>query len=314
MSDVVISIDMSDQEKQMAQCATIRIMNFYTNGDWLSGHLKVRNRVFIYADDGEKKAETFRGYVWQKIYKAGLTDRELTLKCYDHLIYLQESEDAEYFSPGKSSQDIISYFCGKWGVSLSYTYASITHSKLALRGVLSDIFVDDILNLVKDRTGKKYIIRSESDVMKIMTPGENSTIYRFEAKKNALTTKSDCTMDGMITKVKIISREEDGDRPPVEAIVSKNTGSYGTLQKLLIRNEDTEMDEAMDEAQRLVDENGVPKWEYVVRTGDVPWLRKGDKVYVNAGDIYQRYLIITSLERSISNKAKEMTLTLKPPQ
>ena len=46
---------------------------------------------------------------------------------------------------------------------------------------------------------------------------------------------------------------------------------------------------------------------------DIPWIRKGDKVLINAGDIANATLIVAGVERSISNKSKEMTLTLERP-
>lgn len=312
LTDVLISITLSEQEKQLAQTVTIDLMNVQIGGRWLSSILKVRQRVFVYADDGQKKDEVFRGYVWTRGYKSGLTDREITLKCYDNLIYFQESDDADYFSAGKSSQDIISHFCSKWGVSVSYSYADITHAKLALRGNLADIFTADVLDIVKDRTGKKYIIRSEKDTMKIMSLGQNSTIYKFKAGENAILTRSEQTMDGMTTKVVILGKADDEDeREPVEATVEGQTAQYGTLQKILSRDENTELADAKKEAEGILKEDGTPKMEYEVKAVDVPWIRKGDKVYVNAGDIADKYLIVTSVDRTISNTSKDMTLTLK---
>ena len=314
LTPVVVSLDFSDQKKQMAQCVTIGLMNVQVDGQWLTSLLKVRQRVFVYADDGTKNEEVFRGYVWIRPYKSGLTDRIITLKCYDDLIYFQESEDAVYFSAGKSSKDVLSTLCGNWGVKLDYKYESITHSKLALRGNLADIIMADVLDLVKDRTGKKYVIRSEKGTVKVLQEGTNSQIYSFKLGQNAISTSSECTMNGMVTKVKILGKADDQtDREPVEATVSGNTSGYGTLQKVISRSENTALADAKKEAQSIIKENGGPKWEYELKAPDVPWIRKGDKVYVNAGDIYNRYLIATSVDRTIDNKGKIITLTLEEP-
>lgn len=314
LTDILTSIDLSDQENQLAQCATVGLMNVKVNGTWMSSIARARNRIFIYADDGSKKDEVFRGFVWTRTYKSGLTDREITLKCYDNLIYFQESDDAGYFSAGKSSEAVIASFCSKWGVRVSYSYADITHSKLALRGNLADIFTADLLDLVKDRTGQKYIIRSEKDVMKIMSTGQNSTVYSFKAGENAITTKSEESMDGMTTQVVILGKEDDqSERAPVEGTVSGNTGQYGTLQKIITRNENTSLEDAKSEAQGIIKQDGDPKWEYDVKAADIPWIRKGDKVYINAGDIYQSTMIVASIDHNISNSTKEMNMTLKRP-
>lgn len=311
VTGAVVGIELSDQEKQLAQCANINIMNTKVNGKKIADLIEVRDRVFVYANDGSKNDEVFRGYVWTKTCRTGLKDLELTLKCYDNLIYLQESEDSEYFTSGKSSDAIISALASKWGISVDYSYESITHAKLALRGKLANIIMSDVLDLVKDRTGKDYLIRSEKDAMKIMVPGSNSTSYTFKAKQNVTTVRSECTMDGMITKVVIVSKADDQDeREPVEATVTGNTGKYGTLQKVITRDENTELEEAKAEAQAIVDKEGKPKWEYEVKATDVPWIRKGDKVTIDAADV-KGSLLVVSVEHSISSKTKEITMTLR---
>lgn len=306
------SMEFSDQEKQFSKSMNAILLNTKVGSTWLTGIVKVRDRVYVYADDGERNEEVWRGFVWARPYKSSLNDRTLQLKCYDNLIYMQESEDAEYFSSGKSTKDIASALCKKWGVALEYNYQSITHTKMPLRGALSDIFTADVLDLVKDRTGKDYVILSEKDVMKINGTGSNTKVYKILAGNNAIETNSECTMDGMITKVVILGKADDNDRQPVEATVAGSTSQYGTLQKLINRDTNTTMADAKKEAEGILKENGKPKWTYEVVCHDIPWIRKGDKVYVSAGDMTGNY-IVKGIDRSISNSKKEMTLTMKAP-
>lgn len=314
VTPTLISLGFSDQKNQIAQLVTISMMNIKVGKSWLSSLVKVRDRVYVYADDGSRNEEVFRGFVWTRSYNSSLGDREIVLKCYDNLIYFQESEEAEYFSSGKSTKDVMSSLCSKWGVKLEYTYSSITHAKLALRGNLADIFTSDILDLVKDRTGKKYVILSSKDTMQVKPVGSNTTVYQFKAGQNAVKTNSSCTMDGMVTKVVILGKADDKDeRQPVEATVNGKTAEYGTLQKVINRDENTTLADAKKEAEGILKNDGSPKWEYELTAPDIPWIRKGDKVYVNAGDIYNSYLIVTCVNRSIDNKSKIMTLTMEKP-
>lgn len=306
------SLEFSDQEKQIAKRMDVTIMNVKVGNTWLSSLIKVRDRVYAYANDGERNEEVWRGYVWTRGYKSGSSDRTLQLRCYDNLIYFQESEHSAYFSSGKSTKDIMSTLCKEWGVKIEYTYQSITHTKLALRGNLADIFTADILDLVKERTGKKYVILSEKDVMQVKATGTNTTIYKIEGGKNAIETTSECTMDGMVTKVVVLGKADDNDRHPVEATLSGDTSKYGTLQKIINRSENTSLADAKKEAQSILKTDGKPKWEYEVTCSDIPWIRKGDKVVVNAGDMTGNY-IVKSIDRSISNDKKEMTLTVEAP-
>ena len=310
VSPVVDTLDFSHQKKQMAKSATINLMNQKVGDKWLTALLNVRDRVFIYANDGAGEKEVFRGFVWSRPYKSSLEDRTLQLKCYTNLIYFQESEESAFFPSGKSTKDVCQSLCDKWGVKLEYTYESITHSKLPLRGKLSDIFTDDILNLVKDRTGSKYVIDSVKDTIRIKKVGTNSKIYRFIAGENTIQTNSECTMDGMVTKVVIVGKADNNEREPIEATVSGKTSEYGTLQKIINRDENTSLADAKKEAQSIIDEDGTPKWEYELKAPDIPWIELGDKVYVDAGDL-SGYFIVVGIERSISVKRKEMTLTLE---
>lgn len=310
LSACIESINFSDAKKQFAKSVTLELANIQTNGKWLTEILKNRDRIFIHADDGETSDEVWRGFVWGLGYKSSLSARLLVLKCYDNLIYMQESEESEYFSAGKTTKDVISSLCKKWGVSLEYTYSSITHSKLPLRGTLSDVMTSDVLDLAKDRTGKKYVVLSEKDVMKVKEVGQNAKIYRIVAGQNAITTEAECTMDGMITKVVILGKADKNDRRPVEATVSGKTSEYGTLQKIINREENTSVEDAKKEANSILKENGQPKWEYRLEAPDIPWIRKGDKVYVSAGSLVGHY-IVTGIDRDISNKAKKMSLALE---
>ena len=313
ISAAVTELEFSDPKREIAQRVTIGVMNVWVKDKRLSDLLGVRNRVYVYANDGSKNAEVFRGYIWTYGDRISKDGRDLSLLCYDNLIYFQESEEAAYFSSGKSTDSICSTLCGNWGVKLAYNYETITHSKMALRGGLSDIFVDDILELVRERTGKKYVIRSIQDVMHIDGVGTNTTVYRFKSAANSVGLRRECTMSGMVTKVVILGKADDNDRQPVEATIRGNTSEYGTLQKLIDRDKNTSLADAKKEANSIIKEKGEPKWEFELKATDVPWVRKGDRVHVDIEGAMSGYLIVTDVSRSISNKSKTMTLTMEKP-
>ena len=311
LTPALVSLDRSEADNQIAQRVTLHLTNVLVDGIWLSSILHARDRVYVYANDGSTTAEVFRGYVWSRNYKSSLNDRDLTYTCYDNLIYFQESEESLYFSDGKSTEDVFTSICDKWGIQLNYSYESITHSKLPLRGTLSSIFTEDLLDPVKKRTGKKYVILSDRDTMFVKNVGVNETIYHFLAGNNVIKTSSGWTMDGIVTQIVIVGKADDDDREPIEATVSGDTAKYGTLQKIQSRDEDTSLADAKQEAQVTIDESGTPKNEYELTAPDIPWIRKGDKVYVDAGDINESYLIVTAIDRSADSKNVTMTLTME---
>jgi len=271
--------------------------------------ITVRDRVFVYADDGEKKDEVFRGFVWTVNYQSS-TRKLLSLTCYDNLIYFQESEDNRYFPAGKSSSSITAALCADWGVKQEYTYSSITHGKLALKGSLSDIILTQILEEVKKQTGKKFVVRSEKDVIKIMSAGQNSDVYEFKSKVNVIDTSSETTMDGMITKVVIMGEADKDGQSKVEATVGGDSATYGTLQKIQTKNSTTELADAKAEAEQTIKEKGKPAQTFEIEALDIPWVKLGDKVKVEAGNLLGEF-IITGLTHSITDTEKTMTLELE---
>ena len=312
ITPAVMRLDFTNQEMQIAAAWTIYAANIKVGNSYLSTLLQVRQRVFIYANDGSQNKEVFRGWTWTKFYESENQSKEIRIKCYDNLIYLQESEDSFYFTDGTQTSSVMSSICSEWGITLSYNYSSISHEKLALRGTLSDMITSDILDAVKKRTGTKYVITSQQDVMTVSPVGSNKTVYSLTHKNNATLTRSETTMDGMTTQVKILGdAEKNSEKLPVLATVKGNTATYGTLQKLQDKGTDTSLADAQTEAQNTINEDGKPKKEYYVDAIDIPWIQKGDKVYVNAGDMKDRTLIVMGIDRDISNKRKQMNLTLQ---
>ena len=306
VTQAITGLDLQDNDGEIAQRATFTLTNTQVNGKNLSGIFTVRDRVFVYADDGEKSEEVFRGFVWERNYKSS-AKKDLTLICYDNLIYFQESEEYQYFSSGYSTKSICSTLCQKWGVTLHYNYLSITHPKLPLRGNLADIFLTDLIEEVKKKTGKKGVMRSKQDAVHIDSVGSNETVYKIYSgpNGNAIDATSNITMQGMITKVVILGKEDDNDRAAVEATVNGKTDVYGTLQKILNTSTGTTLADAKAEAKELLAEKGTPKQTFSITAVNIPWIRKGDKIEVSAGDL-TGYFIVTSITHHGDTKTMSM--------
>ena len=106
INPMLISIELSENENEMAQKAVLTVDNIQINNVWSTSIFHVRQRVFIYADDGVNKDEVFRGYIWETGYTSSNTTRDFVLTCYDDLVFLIKSEDYVYMSSGKETKDI----------------------------------------------------------------------------------------------------------------------------------------------------------------------------------------------------------------
>lgn len=310
ITPAIISLDRIDAEGQIAQRVNLRLRNVKVDDSSLASILQPVNRLFIYADDGTKQDEVFRGFLWDRTYKSSLSDQELKITAYDHLIYLQESEDSFYFSTGKTTEEIVSSICRKWGIKLAYSYLNIVNGKMPLTGRLYDILTSDVLDVTKQRVGYYYSLISEKDTMIVRTAGTNEVTYKFEAKKNVNIASSSWTMEGVVTQIALIATTGEDDRDKVEMVESRNVEKYGTLQKLKRKDQDMDIWTAHVDLRVELMENSDPKHEYEITGPDIPWIRKGDGVYVKAGDINGKNLIVTAVNRSSDMKNSKMTLTM----
>lgn len=312
VTPAVISIDFSHQEKELAVRATIDFFDADVNGSKLSQLMDSRATgyffVMITAKDGTKSEQVFQGTVWDISSKETLDDSAFTVKLYDCLIYLQESEDSEFFAAGMKTEDIVHKIGNRWSLTFHYDYRSITHEKLVMRGKISDFLLTDVLDQVKKSTGKKYVVLAEKSYARIRTVGQNDTIYTISSKNNATEVRKYLTLNGAITKVIVLGTENDDAKTPVEATVYGNTRKYGTLQSILSKDEDTTLDKAKKEAQNII-ADAEPSWEYDIKAPDIPWIKKGDLVKVKTTSLNGSY-IVTSISREINNRGKTMTLTV----
>lgn len=306
LSGITTSLSLSEPKGEIAQKATIKLVNVQDNGKWLTSIIKNRDRLFVYCDIGEGPFEVFRGFVWDFEYRSALA-KEITLTTFDNLIYLQESEESLFFPADRTTQSVISEICQKWGIDIEYTYASITHPKLVLKGKIADIFLTDLLEEVRKQTGKKYEVRSEKDKIWIFEAGSNGTIYEIAAKKNAIEAIMKKTMSGMITQVVITGKEDGEGRIPIEETLSRNTDQYGTLQKIISKAEGTDLSEVQKEANTTLDENAKPKETLSAEFVDNPKVRRGDQVKVAAGNLVGHFLCI-GISRNCDSKTATLDL------
>lgn len=293
-----------ESKGELAKKVNLSLRNAAAGSKPLKDVLSLRMQIKVTANDGEAKKEVFSGFLWTITFNDAI-EKEIKCVAYDHLIYLQNSKDCIYFSAGKSTHSICATICERWGVKLNFTYESISHSKTPLNNqYISDMLIE-ILDEAKKRHGKKYAIRSEDGVMKIMTVGTNTTVYSFERQKGIISGTSEISMDGLVTKVAIAGTADDNDRRSIEATVNGKTAEYGTLQDIITKDTDTTITEAKKEAGEILAEKGTPKPLYTRILPDVPWVHKGDRIKISDSDL-KADCIVLSVTHDCKNKTMEV--------
>ena len=299
LKDVLTDLSINHGENDLAKKVTLSLINITVSNKCLYDMISVKEQLYVYANIGDGAKEVFRGVVWKREERFDTDTNEVPLVCYDRLIYLQESKDNLFVAKGKNTKTIIESIASEWGFSVTYKYKSITHGKIVYRNhSIADMFIS-LLDEVKKQTGVNYIIKMDQNKIIIDSVGTNTTIYKIQAKQNLINSSRSETMDGMVTKIKIVKSKTSSDEEyTTVATVSKNTETYGTLQDVIIKGKDDALSVAKEEANTILKEKSTPKKEGEITAIDNPFVHKGDKVYINTG-IYSGYYIVKSIEHDV---------------
>ena len=309
LQNVTTDLAISQPKNELAQKLTISVVNVKVGDSRLQSLIALKDNVYAYANTGDGYKEVFRGFVWERSLQTKADRNEFQLICYDRLIYLHKSKDDYFAKNGKTTKDAITAIAKNWGFSISYKYQSITHGKLVFQQErIADIFID-ILDEVKKKTGKDYVLQMDKNTIVVANVGVNSTIYKIEKKNNAIATAYRQTMEDMITKVKIVKaetvakgdNEEESGKYLTVTSVSKNTSTYGTLQDIIVKSKEDKLSDLKEEANQILKDHATPTTEIEVSAIDNPWIKKGDKVTISAGNLNNDYIVL-GIEHECTDK------------
>ena len=305
LNDALQSLEWEDQKNEIAQRATITVGNMAMGNTWLMAIAKINCLIRIYGRWGEGRQLLFDGAIWEWQYVSA-TDKELTIIAYDNMKRLQQSQDIQYYSAGMATQAIIADICGKWGIPLDYKWSqNLMHEKKAFSGEnISDMIID-LLEEVRKKTGEKYVIRFQDGNLQILDYGTNATVYKFDSN-NTISTNDKININNLVTRVKVIGKEDGEGRASVDAIVDGDT-QFGVLQEILRRDTDKSVQAARDVANTLIAEKGKPEEVIQIKVPDLPFMRKGDRVDVEAGNLIGFFYVEGV---SHSGTTRQMTLNL----
>lgn len=211
--------------------------------------------------------------------------------CYDGLYNLQKSQDNFYFKSGTGTKSRIKHVLGKWKIPIGkYEGPDKKHGKKKYQNqYLSDIILD-ILDDAKKKGGKRCILRMAASKAEIVPYGGNNDIYVFHGKYSTAAERNYSITD-TVTRVRVVGTSKDGKKNKAEATLDGMT-MFGVRQRIYTRGSDESAADAKKAAQEILDESGHIKKEITVRSPDVPYIRKGDMVYVDIGAVSGYYYVL----------------------
>lgn len=221
------------------------------------------------------------GVVWE-IDSITQGQKHLTATIYDSTIYLEKSEDEYLFPDGQTASQRIKQYAADWGLSIdtsSFPDTGILLAKTGIgsshRGYIYDMMMSDLKESVS-KGGAMYRPRITANGLELFHISGNPTVWVLESVESI---EQNRTLEGAVTRVKVLGQETEGQRAPVLALVSGETAKYGTLQKILQDEKITSTAEAKTKGQAML--TGVQE-TFTVIGPDINTVRAGDKVVLNS--------------------------------
>lgn len=306
LDNAIQTLAWEEQEGQLAQKATITLSSHSTeNGALIRSLLKINRIIRIHADWGAGVKKLFEGTIWEWQYSRS-AKQDHSIVIYDPMIRLQQSKDFYYFSAGMSTPAILNAICGEWGVTVDYQWSQqITHEKKVFNcETVSDMIIK-LLEEVRQQTGTQYAVIYKDGKLVIEDYGTNTDVYLFDYPAT-ISTSDKLSMNNLVTRVKILGKADDNGRSSVEAVIDGNL-DFGVLQEVIRRDDDKDIGKAKTEAEQTLKERGKPEESIMVTSADLPFLRKGDAVEMQAGNLSGIFCVL-----GVSHNAttKQMTMTL----
>lgn len=313
IKDYIENLGWEENKNELAVRSSFTVRNDRTPEGYLSEIIKPGCLVGIFATDGGSlNQEVARGYVnkWNTVHQNSGT----VLKCtnYDELYNLQKSQDNLFFPEGTGTRSAITGVLEAHEVPLGeYKGPDVAHGKMALNNrYLADIILEFLDDAVK-KGGEKCIVRSTEGKVDILPRGSNEMVYVFRTD-NTKSVNESLGIADLVTRVKVVGQADDEGNSNVEAVLDGLT-QYGVRQRIYTRGSDASLEDAKSAAQTILDEDGNIKKEITVQAPDVPFIRKGDLIYLMAGTS-QDYFYVTGIRHDADSCSMTMDLEEAKPE
>lgn len=312
IKDYIQNLGWEENKNEIAVRSSFTAKNDKTSKGYLSSIIKPGCLVGIFATDGGSlDEEVARGYVetWNPVEK----NSGYTLKCtnYDELYKLQKSQDNRFFPSGTGTKSAIQGILDDWEIPQGdYQGPNATHGKMVYNNrYLSDIMLEMLDDAAK-KGEEKCIIRASKGYTGVIPRGSNTTVYVFKVDNTQSFSQTISTAD-LITRVKVVGEADDDGRRSVEATLNGET-KYGIRQRVYTRGSDETLEDAKSAAQEILENEGKIQKTMNVQSPDVPFVRKGDLVYIMSGSVSD-YYFVNSIQHNADIFSMTMELELAEP-
>lgn len=315
LTTLASGLSWEEQPNELAVRLSFSIRNQKWNGKWLHQQLQLGARTILKADWGQGWKEIHQGIIFDWDYTQD-GNGVLKIKSYDMLIYLLRSKDDRWYKNGTQASVIIRDIAKAWNIPLGQMDLPVVAlAAQPFRSQTLASMMTSVIDQVRSRGKGQYIIRAVNGKMHVVKAGQNKPIYQFDA--DVVSSASDQQdIENLVTRVKIVSKqagevEHEGPgqgtkktRLKIDDTVDGQT-KYGILQEIIYSQQYDTVAAVREAAQEVLKERGKPRRRRSVTAPDLPFLRRGDKVYIAAGTLLG-YYIIDGIQHDADNRSMTM--------
>lgn len=292
-------------EKELSARISLKMYNAQYKGKYLSELVQPGTPLFIYATIAGEQKEMVRGTVsgWSPTFTNGKTS--VDMMAYDEMLPLRRNEDYFFFQEGMDTQTIIGQILNKWGVPFEFigTPPAVTHGKMVFKPQYLCDILQKLFDDVKDKGGGIYFMRAKEGKVQILQRGSNEDIYHFDEMTSAVQAKDSYDGGSIVTRVIILGKGEDEGHQVVEATIDGKT-EFGVRQVIVEREKSKTLEEATKAANQILKEKGGIQRKTSFQAPDLPFLRKGDRVRLQAGTVTGYFFV-----KSIRHNAEDQKMS-----
>lgn len=293
LDNLKMQITLSESIDSIAYTANIEIV--------VPQDLKVSegDPIEIIKNNDPGKGTVFKGVIWNKVTDLK-RNKVGNLTCKERTIYIEKSEDEYLFKEGTTATQRAKQMCGDWGIPIgNFEDTGVPLAKAPPKiDTIYKMMLDDLKETAQKGGGLfKYRMQNKLDLIKI---GSNKVVHDVSNILENINQTG--TLEGAVTKVKVLGKKEDDTKSPVIGTYSKDTDKLGTLQRVIQDEKIQDAGTAKSKAESMFS-----KGEGSIRVSgiDIPEIRAGDKVKINGF-----YAYVTSVVHQLGEPGR-MELVLE---
>lgn len=278
VTEYIDALGWSEAKGELSMKSTFTARNEKTEFGYLSEIIKPGSLFIIIVEAGGKTEEVARGNVesWNPVTENGAV--ELHCICYDDLYHFQKSQDNFIVNNGTRAYKAISKLFQTWSIPRGrYEGPGIKLKKMVFQKRYIGDIVTQILDSAHELGDEKYFMRVADGVIDILPSFDNIDIYFFNSD-NAMKIDEKQSTENLVTRVKIMDKANKKVKANVDGLTQ-----FGIRQTISTMQSGQSLQDAKRQAERIIEEKGVIERTIKLSCTDIPFLRKGDVVYVDIG-------------------------------